>query len=609
MKKRLLYILLLTTLLAVLLAIQVLASNTHADHCVCGGQVNNGDHTGHQEICWTAWTGSTRLPSGDGSYYLTTDVTLTGIWGINAWTKMNLCLNGHVVRLQLQDSQATASVIQIDIGGELALCDCNGTAQSHKFTENGDGLWVLDEENGTRTVTGGVITGGTNGGVEIGGGTFRLYSGSIAGNSGPYAQAGVYDTTPSGKLYMYGGLILGNTGKHVGGVYSNGTFTMSGGTISHNTKGGVLSVGTFAMSGGTISYNQATKGAGVSVGKLFTMTGGSICHNTADTYGGGIHCQGGGKMLLSGGTVTGNIANGGNTGGGIFYDCEATAAPSVISGDFIVTGNSGYNGVVSNLRVNDGPIILEGDFTGSVGLVRTSSGCCVTGGAAYASQFSSDEEGYALQTRGDDLYLLKIETSGDWQYAAVMEQETTTATILKYLGDSQTPSVPDTLNSCSVTTIGEGAFEHTALTQLYLPASLTAVGGSAFAGTALETVYYGGSLEQLASVTINATGNDPLYGADVYFGSTSLGDPGTGTGGFIGTAVYSWDVRAMALTLAGAHQSEIPWVASYSAQGQMQAFQPIESGYQAPSNTGKLRLFLLDGSFSPKAATREISLR
>ena len=72
---------------------------------------------------------------------------------------VTLDLNGHVLKYQ-NDSQR-GSVIVVKDGGQLTIEDSNTSKPSHKFKPNDDGLWVLDEKNGTETVTGGVITGGT----------------------------------------------------------------------------------------------------------------------------------------------------------------------------------------------------------------------------------------------------------------------------------------------------------------------------------------------------------------------------------------------------------------------------------------------------------------
>ena len=99
---------------------------------------------------------------------------------------VTLDLNGCVLKM----TNNGGSVIKVDSGGNLKLTDSDTTA-AHKFTPDANGLWALDETAGTKTVKGGVITGGTGshsgidaygGGVYVAnGGEFTMTGGSIAG--------------------------------------------------------------------------------------------------------------------------------------------------------------------------------------------------------------------------------------------------------------------------------------------------------------------------------------------------------------------------------------------------------------------------------------------
>jgi len=157
--------------------------------------------------------------------------------------------------------------------------------------------------------------------ISVDGGTLKLQNGTIRNNTcmpngGSGSGGGVY---VDGTFIMTGGTISGNTAKYGGGVYiSSGRFTMSGGTISGNTAdggsgGGVYNYGSFTMSGGTIRSNKADSelGGGVLSNGTFTMTGGTISGNTA-WLGGGVY------------TYTGTYgANFTKAGGGIIYGNDA----------------------------------------------------------------------------------------------------------------------------------------------------------------------------------------------------------------------------------------------------------------------------------------------
>lgn len=129
----------------------------------------------------------------DGSYYLNGNVT----GGISVTGNVTLCLNGHNI-------SGGRSVITVEDGATLTLCDCQGTG---KIT----GCDLMSANNG-----GGVLVNS--------GGTFVMTSGTISGNNKPFGNGGVY-------------------------VAANASFTMTGGTISENV-GRTVVVGDTAIGGG-----------------------------------------------------------------------------------------------------------------------------------------------------------------------------------------------------------------------------------------------------------------------------------------------------------------------------------------------------------------------
>ena len=152
MKKRLLSVLLMLTV--VLCSIpwrnpSVLAADSVHSHPICGTP-DCQEHSAAQ--VYTPWNGTGNFPNG--SVYLTADVTLSKTLVIKR--KVNLCLNGHVLALA---AGASGSVIRLENNASLNLCDCTET--THAFRVGEDGVWVRDEENGSKQLTGGVITGGS----------------------------------------------------------------------------------------------------------------------------------------------------------------------------------------------------------------------------------------------------------------------------------------------------------------------------------------------------------------------------------------------------------------------------------------------------------------
>ena len=205
---------------------------------------------------------------------------------------VTLDLNGYVLKY---DSADQGSVIVVEGGGNLTLTDSNTTAE-HKFTPGTNGLWVSDE-NGSKTVSGGVITGGT--GYPI------LLYGSYY-----YYGGGVY-IAPRGQLTMIGGNIIGCSAEYGGGVciYPGQTgepsqFSMSGGSIAGCVAttggGGVYAYAeesVFNMSGTALirDCRCGVRGGGVRACGTFQMSGQAVIRNcTAESatqyiYGGGVY--------------------------------------------------------------------------------------------------------------------------------------------------------------------------------------------------------------------------------------------------------------------------------------------------------------------------------
>jgi len=246
---------------------------------------------------------------------------------IASGTDITLDLNGYVLKAKEEGSVITNN-------GTLTVKDSNTGNQTHKFTPNTDGLWVLDEQ-GTKTVAGGVITGGTGtsfgdnncGGAIYNNGTLTIEKGNIVGNT---AKCGGGVALLEGSSFiMNGGAVEGNTSSAGGAgifIWPGSSFTMNeGAAIKDNTAkdaaGGVYVAGRFTMNNGEISNNNAGSfGGGVYIYKKesnadkdsnttigFEMKGGKITNNSAKRRGGGVcvdyYDLG---MKMTGGEISGN---------------------------------------------------------------------------------------------------------------------------------------------------------------------------------------------------------------------------------------------------------------------------------------------------------------
>ena len=84
-----------------------------------------------------------------GSLKLLNDVEYSG--SMDVAFDLVIDLNGYVLKM---------TGIKVEKGVHLTIRDSRPDAE-HKFTPNTDGLWVRDEQNGTKIVKGGVIYGGS----------------------------------------------------------------------------------------------------------------------------------------------------------------------------------------------------------------------------------------------------------------------------------------------------------------------------------------------------------------------------------------------------------------------------------------------------------------
>ena len=292
-------------------------------HPICGetcGHTGNEKHT--DDIEWKPVSSLSDITEA-GSYYLTKDVETSGTWEVT--DGVNLCLNGHSIKCT--NTAEYYPVISIKENITFTLTDCEGGETPHTFKKDDTGRWVQDA-SGEITVKGVIFraTDVSGSGVEVSGGTFNMYGGTVCGGRlGSGSGVGVYSgNTRAGTFNMYGGRISGNTATATsdgggGGVFvcNSSTFNMSGNAaVSGNTAqygGGVYlsSYSAFSMSDhAAISGNSAAAtGGGVFVDMrgTFNLYRGEISENTAVFQGGGgVYVYTTGKFTMYDGTITRN---------------------------------------------------------------------------------------------------------------------------------------------------------------------------------------------------------------------------------------------------------------------------------------------------------------
>lgn len=212
-------------------------------HKICADE-NCSDN--HEDIEWTAWNSGTSLPDTAGNYYLTKDIELTAEWKMPDNTA--LCLNGHVISFQGVSNAFCTAIYAEQDKTHLALTDCSDT--EHKFSVGDKGLWVRDEEHGTKTLTGGVIISPTDYAVILES-PINMYNVNMSGSRG-----GIFNTD---ALNMYGCTVAGNSGYD--GVCSYYELNMRDCSIFENTGDGVyIDQGSISIGGKIIISNNTKNG-------------------------------------------------------------------------------------------------------------------------------------------------------------------------------------------------------------------------------------------------------------------------------------------------------------------------------------------------------------
>ena len=341
---------------------------------------------------------------------------------------VTLDLNGYT--LTCGDAECD-DIFSVNEHGNLTVKD-SGTGGKIDGQNNNCGFSI---NGGILTLKSGTIinctTNGDGGAVDISdGGKFEMSGGAIT-NCKTNDDSGAVDIGDGCTFIMNSGTISGcSVDDDAGAIFikGNASFVMNGGTIencSAGNNGGAVkmrSTSRFTMNGGTISSCTAQQGGGVYVdgSSTFTMNDGSIENCTAVNGGDSVFVfqGGGGKFIMTNGTVDGSITMpytvGNNT---VYMDGLGTAAyPYQISTADqlklfrdIVNGTGGqalnrgaYAVLTAAIDLNNEPwtpignytegnqIYYEGTFDGGG---HTISGLNVTGNFRYASLFGAVKGG------------------------------------------------------------------------------------------------------------------------------------------------------------------------------------------------------------------------
>ena len=303
--------------------------------------LNEPPHT-HDDITFAAWKSQTSLPTEEGSYYLSADVTIDSTWTVPSGN---------------------------DKEGESAV---------HYFNVDSNSCATVNDDSGSNSFNGGYITGGkgkastgnrNGGGIYIDGGTFNMHGGNVIGNevtTSDNCGAGVFANANS-TFRMYGGSISYNYAQNAGcGIFGwhNSAIEIYGGEIAHNKT--------------SHSYGSAIS--------FWNQSGYTV---SLKLYGGEIH----------------DNLTGGNGGAVILSESSLTVgmkgAPIV---RYNATSSSNVNAAL-NVYVGSKPINIEGalENTEKIGIrlsegtgVFTSGWSTYMGKADPADYFYSENQAYGV---------------------------------------------------------------------------------------------------------------------------------------------------------------------------------------------------------------------
>ena len=134
--------------------------------------------------------------------------------------------------------------------------------------------------------------------------------------------------------------------------------------------------GGITVTGGVITHSSGKNGSGIvmqSGNGTFTMYGGTICGNYSTTPGAGVRSTYG-KIIMSGGAISGNVADKNSSGGGVYLNGNG--------GSFDMSGNAKITDNATN-RFGGG-VNVTGDVNGKVSFTM-SGNAQITGNVCFGS--------------------------------------------------------------------------------------------------------------------------------------------------------------------------------------------------------------------------------
>lgn len=291
-------------------------------------ETGNGSNSGTPKSLTYFETKSTPNQDGLGTTETTIRHVVTGFGAIDA----------------ASDSGSVKHVVTVKEGGTL---DLKGGMITTAANLSDDGHVIFSE--GKVKIEGGYVTNGNGGGW--GGGL--CITGEKAG--------------ANASLEMTGGVVAGNKSGSGGGIYADkgATLKLTGGIISGNaTHENTCNSGGSPENG--YGGGVFTKNACVSISDSASITNNRVDSNISESFnngllgGGGIACVNGGKLSITGGSVTANYSH--EAAGGVYAGFYNQTIEFEMTGGTIA-GNVAENAEGGGLR------IAGGDNTGTMATI------------------------------------------------------------------------------------------------------------------------------------------------------------------------------------------------------------------------------------------------
>lgn len=243
-------------------------------------------------------------------------------------------------------------------------------------SDSGSVKYVVNvEAGGILNLKGGMITTaanlGNNGHVIYSEGTVKIEGGYVTNGNGGGWGGGLCITGEkagaNASLEMTGGVVAGNKSGSGGGIYADkgATLKLTGGIISGNAT-----YENTCNSGGSPENGYGggvfTKNACVSISDSASITNNRVDSNISESFnngllgGGGIACVNGGKLSITGGSVTANYSH--EAAGGVYAGFYNQTIEFEMTGGTIA-GNVAENAEGGGLR------IAGGDNTGTMATI------------------------------------------------------------------------------------------------------------------------------------------------------------------------------------------------------------------------------------------------